>query len=69
VLAAILTGGVSSCANANISTSSGGGGTTTVGVTTAGTYTIPVTATANGVTHYITNPTTGLQQNLTLTVD
>ena len=56
-LLAILSGGVSSC------TSSGGGLTQpppNSGVTPAGTYSIPVTASSNGVQHQIT---------LTLTVD
>jgi hypothetical protein len=58
-LLAILTGGVSSCAGSNIGRSSNpnGGGS---GTTPAGSTSIPVTVTANGVSHQVT---------LTLTVD
>jgi hypothetical protein len=52
-LLAILTGGVSSCSH-----SSGGSSTVTTttgtGITTPATYSIPVTATSNGVSHQIT---------------
>jgi hypothetical protein len=60
VLLAVLAGGVSSC------TQSSGGGLPTPpsptgpGITAAATYTIPVTATSNGISHTVT---------LTLTVD
>jgi hypothetical protein len=63
VLLALLAGGVSSCTSSGIiSGSSGGSGgrSTGVGVTPAGTYSIPVTVTSNGVQRQVT---------LTLTVD
>jgi hypothetical protein len=62
VLLALLAGGVSSCTSSGIiSGSSGGaGGHTTTGTTAAGTYSIPITVTSNGVQHQVT---------LTLTVD
>jgi hypothetical protein len=57
-LLVLLAGGVSSCTSSKIiKGSSGGGGS---GVTPAGTYSIPVTVTSNGISHQIT---------LTLTVD
>jgi hypothetical protein len=58
-LLAVLTGGVSSCTSSNVgrSTNPNGGGS---GITTAGSYSIPVTVTSNGVSHQVT---------LTLTVD
>jgi hypothetical protein len=60
-LLAILAGGVSSCTSSQIIKGSGsGGGSSGSGVTPAGTYSIPVTVTSNGISHSIT---------LTLTVD
>jgi hypothetical protein len=58
-LLATLTGGVSSCAGSSIghSTNPNGGGS---GITPAGSYSIPVTVTSNGISHQVT---------LTLTVD
>ncbi len=58
-LLAILTGGVSSCASSGI-ISGGNSPVSGPGITPAGTYSIPVTATSNGVSHSIT---------VTLTVD
>jgi hypothetical protein len=58
-LLAILAGGVSSCTSSNIIKANGGGSSGS-GVTPAGTYSIPVTATSNGISRQIT---------LTLTVD
>jgi hypothetical protein len=56
---AILAGGVSSCTSSSVGQSSNpnGGGS---GITPAGTYSIPITVTSNGVQHQVT---------LTLTVD
>jgi hypothetical protein len=58
-LLVILAGGVSSCTSSKIIKGGGGGGGGS-GVTPAGTYSIPVTVTSNGISHKIT---------LTLTVD
>lgn len=52
--------GVTSCTSSGGVLTGGSGGTSSSGATPAGTYTIPVTATANGVTHTMT---------VTLTVD
>jgi hypothetical protein len=59
---ALLAGGLSSCTSSGIISGSSGssGGHTTTGVTAAGTYSIPITVTSNGVQHQVT---------LTLTVD
>ena len=52
-LLAILTGGVSSCAGSSIGRpSSPSGGST--GMTPAGSYSIPVTVTSNGISHQLT---------------
>ncbi|MDR3724415.1 MAG: choice-of-anchor D domain-containing protein [Terracidiphilus sp.] len=51
---------VSSCASAGVNSSGGSGGSGSSTTTPAGTYTIPVTVTSNGVSHAVT---------LTLTVD
>jgi hypothetical protein len=59
-LLVILAGGVSSCTSSNIIKTGGGGGSSGSGVTPAGTYSIPVTVTSNGISRQIT---------LTLTVD
>lgn len=58
-LLAILMGGVSSCAGSSLGRSSNPNGGSS-GMTPAGSYSIPVTVTSNGVSHQIT---------LTLTVD
>jgi hypothetical protein len=50
-LLAILTGGVSSCAGSSIGQPSKPSGT---GTTPAGSYTIPVTVTSNGISHQVT---------------
>jgi hypothetical protein len=50
-LLAILTGGVSSCAGSSIGQPSKPGGT---GTTPAGSYSIPVTVTSNGISHQVT---------------
>jgi hypothetical protein len=60
VLLALLAGGVSSCTSSGIVSGGSGGHPTGAGVTPAGTYSIPVTVTSNGVQHQVT---------LTLTVD
>jgi hypothetical protein len=67
-LLSILVGGISSCTSSG-GGSGGTGGESGSGGTPAGTYSIPVSASANGVTRFVTDPTTGAQQNLTLTVD
>jgi hypothetical protein len=59
-LLALMAGGVSSCTSSGIISGSSGGHSTGVGVTPAGTYSIPITVTSNGVQHQVT---------LTLTVD
>jgi hypothetical protein len=63
-LLAIMTGGITSCLSAGISKSSGGsggsGGQGGGSGTPAGTYTIPVTVSSNGITQ---------QVDVTLTVD
>jgi hypothetical protein len=65
-LLAILTAGISSCVGSMAGTGSGGGGGSSgSGLTPAGTYTITVNATSNGVTHSLAAPT----GPLTLTVD
>jgi hypothetical protein len=56
----ILAGGASSCTSSQIIKGSGGGSSGGSGVTPAGTYSIPVTVTSNGISHQLT---------LTLTVD
>ncbi len=60
VLLVIAVCGVSSCTSSGYVGSGGSSGSSSTGATPAGTYTIPVTATANGVSHSLT---------VTLTVD
>jgi hypothetical protein len=58
VMLVLAVGAVVSCSSASVS--GGGGGGTTTGNTPTGTYSIPVTVSADGVQHSVT---------LTLTVD
>ena len=60
VLLVLAAAGLTSCTSSGGVLTGGSGGTSSSGATPAGTYTIPVTATANGVTHTLT---------VTLTVD
>jgi hypothetical protein len=53
VLLAILAGGVSSCTSSSVDRSSNPNGGSS-GITPAGTYSIPVTVTSNGVQHQVT---------------
>lgn len=53
-LFAALIGGVSSCASSSVVTTSGGLPKSGPGITPAGTYAVPVTATSNGVSHTFT---------------
>ena len=60
LLAAVLAGGVSSCTSSGTIAGGGSGGAGSSSATPAGTYTIPVTVTAAGVSHSV---------SVTLTVD
>jgi hypothetical protein len=53
VLLIILAGGVSSCTQSSVGLSLPGSRTTS-GITAAGTYSIPITVTSNGVQHQVT---------------